>query len=117
MTKGTKQYSGIEFDLVRELKQIVEDNAPLKKPVAELSLGKAVLQDVLSRIMPRPALMKDVVGYVTACHGYSERRPCLLTRQRRSTQRKPMTRDPRLAIRQSTHEIAHKRIRIFANHN
>jgi len=39
--------------------------------------------------------MKHVVAYVTACHGYSERRACALTRQARSTQRKPSVRDPR----------------------
>jgi putative transposase len=55
--------------------------------------------------------MKEVVAYVTACHGFSERRACSLTRQHRSTQRKPSTRDPRLEIRQRMHEIARTRIR------
>jgi len=55
--------------------------------------------------------MKEVVAYVTACHGYSERRACALTRQHRSTQRKPSTRDPRLAIRQRMHEIVRTRLR------
>lgn len=44
-----KQYAGLESDQVRELKQVVEENARLKKLVAELSLDKAVLQDVLSK--------------------------------------------------------------------
>jgi putative transposase len=55
--------------------------------------------------------MKDVVSYVTACHGYSERRACSLTRQHRSTQRKPSIRDPRTEIRQRMHEIVRTRIR------
>lgn len=55
--------------------------------------------------------MKSVVDYVTACHGYSERKACSLTRQHRSTQRKPMVRDPRTAVRQRMHEIAQTRIR------
>ena len=55
--------------------------------------------------------MKKVVEYVTACHGYSERRACALTRQHRSTQRKPSRRDPRLELRQRMHEIAQTRIR------
>ncbi|MFC0389024.1 DDE-type integrase/transposase/recombinase [Muricoccus vinaceus] len=49
--------------------------------------------------------------YVTASHGFSERRACAMTRQHRSTQRKPSTRDPRLEIRQRMHEIARVRIR------
>ncbi len=55
--------------------------------------------------------MKDVVAYVTACHGYSERKACALTRQHRSTQRKPMIRNPHTDIRQRMHEIVRTRIR------
>jgi putative transposase len=55
--------------------------------------------------------MKDVVDYVTACHGYSERKACALTRQHRSTQRKPMILNPHTAIRRRMHEIVRTRIR------
>ncbi len=47
-----KQYAGLESTQVRELKQISEENARLKKLVADLSLDKAVLQDVLSKKSP-----------------------------------------------------------------
>ncbi len=47
-----KQYAGLESDQVREFKQLSEENARLKKLVAELSLDKAVLQDVLSKKFP-----------------------------------------------------------------
>ncbi len=47
-----KQYSGLESTQVRELKQLSEENARLKKLVADLSLDKAVLQDVLSKTFP-----------------------------------------------------------------
>ena len=47
-----KQYGGLQSDQVRELKQLVDENARLKKLVAELSLDKAVLQDVLSKNFP-----------------------------------------------------------------
>lgn len=47
-----RQYGGLESDQVRELKQVVEENNRLKKLVAELSLDKAVLQDVLSKKLP-----------------------------------------------------------------
>jgi putative transposase len=42
--RGKKQYAGLASDQVRELKQVV----------AELSLDKAVLQDVLSNKFPGP---------------------------------------------------------------
>ena len=44
-----KQYVGLEVDQVRQLKQLQEENARLKKLVAELSLDKTMLQDVLSK--------------------------------------------------------------------
>lgn len=47
-----KKYAGLESDQVRELKQVLDENARLKKLVAELSLDKAVLQDVLSKKFP-----------------------------------------------------------------
>ena len=44
-----KQYSGLQSDQVRELKQLQDENARLKKLVAELSLDKAILQDVATK--------------------------------------------------------------------
>lgn len=44
-----KMYVGLEVDQVRQLKQLQEENARLKKLVAELSLDKTMLQDVLSK--------------------------------------------------------------------
>jgi putative transposase len=44
-----KQYAGLQSDQVRELKQLQEENARLKKLVADLSLDKAILQDVASK--------------------------------------------------------------------
>jgi len=45
-------YNGLQPDQVRELKQLQDENAKLKKLVAELSLDKAVLQDVLAKNSP-----------------------------------------------------------------
>lgn len=44
-----KQYGGLEGDQVRELKQLQDENVRLKKLVAELSLDKAILQDINSK--------------------------------------------------------------------
>ena len=44
-----KQYVGLEIDQVRQLKQLQEENGRLKKLVAELSLDKVMLQDVLAK--------------------------------------------------------------------
>ena len=49
-----KQYAGMQSDQVRELKQLQEENARLKKLVAELSLDKAILKYVVSKKFPGP---------------------------------------------------------------
>ncbi len=49
-----KQYAGLQSDQVRELKVLQDENARLKKLVAELSLDKAILQDINSKKWPGP---------------------------------------------------------------
>jgi len=49
-----KVYSGLQSDQVRELKQLQDENARLKRLVAELSLDKAMLQDINSKKWPGP---------------------------------------------------------------
>ena len=41
-----KVYGGLESDQVRELKQLQDENARLKRLVADLSLDKVILQDI-----------------------------------------------------------------------
>ncbi|SCY33508.1 putative transposase [Nitrosospira sp. Nsp13] len=44
-----KQYAGLDSDQARRLKQLQEENERLKKIVAELSLDKAMLADVIKK--------------------------------------------------------------------
>ena len=44
-----KLYAGLHSDQVRELKVLQDENGRLKKLVAELSLDKAILQDVAAK--------------------------------------------------------------------
>jgi len=43
------KYVGLEIDQVRQMKQLQEENLRLKQLVAELTLDKTMLQDVLSK--------------------------------------------------------------------
>ena len=47
--KWKKKYSGLGSSELRRLKQLEEENGKLKRLVADLSLDKAMLQDVLKR--------------------------------------------------------------------
>jgi putative transposase len=49
-----KQYAGMQSEQVRELKQLQDENVRLKKLVADLSLDKAILQDINSKKWPGP---------------------------------------------------------------
>jgi putative transposase len=44
-----KKYGGLEPSEMRRLKQLEEENGKLKRIVADLSLDKAMLQDVIKR--------------------------------------------------------------------
>ncbi len=44
-----KQYKGLETDQVRQCMQLQEENVRLKRLVAELTLDKTMLQDVLPK--------------------------------------------------------------------
>ncbi len=44
-----KQFAGMGVTEIRRLKQLEDENARLKKLVADLSLDKTMLQDVLKR--------------------------------------------------------------------
>jgi putative transposase len=44
-----KKYGGLQIEQARRLKDLEEENRRLKQMVADLSLDKAMLQDVLSK--------------------------------------------------------------------
>ena len=44
-----KQYVGLELEQVREMKQLQDENSRLKQLVADLSLDKTMLRDVLRK--------------------------------------------------------------------
>ena len=47
--KGRSKYGGLEVNEARRLKQLEEENAKLKRLVADLTLDKMVLKDALSK--------------------------------------------------------------------
>ena len=47
--RGKQRYAGLELEQVRQFKQLQEENAKLKRLVADLSLDKVMLQNVLTK--------------------------------------------------------------------
>jgi putative transposase len=48
-SRWKRRYAGLESEQVRQFKQLQEENAKLKRLVADLSLDKVMLQDVLTK--------------------------------------------------------------------
>ncbi len=55
-----KVYAGLQTDQVRQLKQLLEETAQLKKVVAELTLDKVTLTGILKKVV-KPSPRRSVV--------------------------------------------------------
>ena len=44
-----KQYAGMGVQELRELRQLRDENSRLKRPVADLSLDRQILQEIVSK--------------------------------------------------------------------
>ncbi len=59
-----KQYVGMETDQARQMKQLQEENSRLKQLVADLSLDKTMLQDVLEKKVLKPSGRRPMVDHL-----------------------------------------------------
>ena len=55
-----KKYGGLGVSELRRLKQLEEENRQLKRMVADLSLDKQMLQDVLAKMYGPPRVCKTI---------------------------------------------------------
>src|SRR5579864_6843718 len=98
------------LEKVRQLKQLREENTRLKQVVADLTLDKAMLQDVLAKILG-PSRRRQVVKYLHDAYRVSEWRAWGVARMRRATFRYRSHGDPRTEPRIPIREIAQTRVR------
>ncbi|MEQ9454677.1 MAG: IS3 family transposase [Phycisphaeraceae bacterium] len=99
--KWRREYGGLKTDQAKRFKELEQENARLKKLVAELSLDKQILEEVAKGKLLSPRKTRQAVTAVRRRLGVSERRACRVLKQPRSTQRyapserddeKPLTR-------------------------
>lgn len=79
-----KKYGGISPSELKHMRQLEEENLRLKKLVADLSLDKAMLQDVLAKDLTLASL-REWVRDLQARYGASERQVCFALRISRSS--------------------------------
>ncbi|HAX09264.1 MAG TPA: IS3 family transposase [Marinobacter hydrocarbonoclasticus] len=89
-----KKYGGLGPSELRRLKQLEEENQRLKRVVADLSLDKAMLQDVLFKKGLRPPRKRQLVDDFQKRFGVSQRQACaVLGLSRASYHYKSVARD------------------------
>src|SRR5439155_15481869 len=74
--KWKSKYGGLDVSEAKRLKALEEENAKLKKLLADAMLDNAALKDLLSKKMVTPAVKREAVAHLKGAHGMSERRAC-----------------------------------------
>jgi len=108
--KWRQKYAGVGPSELRRMRQLEEENRKLKQIVADLSLDKAMLQDVAKKsgTSRREAAGRELFDRSLE----SElRRACRVIAQPPSTHRYTSSKDPRNDLRQRMREIAQTRVR------
>ncbi len=99
--RWTKKSGSMGVAEVRRLKQFEDENAKLKRLVADLGRDKAILQDVLRKSLT-PGQRRRLVGYARDAYRVTERRawrvPCASRATIRDVSEKPGQGDLRMRI-------------------
>ncbi|WP_419192682.1 IS3 family transposase [Kolteria novifilia] len=82
-----QQYGGMKADEARRLKELEQENAKLKRLLAEAELDKAMLKELFQGKLLSPSRRRAAVDRLEKSFGVSERRACEVAEQPRGTQR------------------------------
>lgn len=105
-----KKYGGISPSELKHMRQLEEENLRLKRLVADLSLDKAMLQDVLAKKELTLARLREWVRDLQARYGASERQVCFALRVSRSSFRYRSVAADDSALRLRIREITETRV-------
>ncbi|MBG0512127.1 IS3 family transposase [Agrobacterium sp. MOPV5] len=106
-----KKYAGLMPSEMKRLRQLEEENAKLKRIVADLSLDKAMLQDVLFKKALRPARKRKLVDTVKVDWKVSIRRACAVLKIDRSLYVYKSRRGEQAELKLKIRDICQTRVR------
>ena len=75
-----RQYSGVGVSELRELRQLREENGRLKRLVADLSMDRQILQEVVSKKTVRPRARRKLARWAQEAYCISERHTARLVK-------------------------------------
>ncbi|WP_456828392.1 IS3 family transposase [Bradyrhizobium sp. USDA 4518] len=105
------KFGGMEASEAKRLKSLEDENAKLKKLLAEQMLDAAALRELLFKKMVGPAAKRAAVAHLKAVMGLSERRACTIVDADRRMVRYRSCRPPDTDLRARLRDLAHERRR------
>ncbi|MFG1379137.1 IS3 family transposase [Xanthobacter autotrophicus ATCC 700551] len=109
--KWKARFGGMEVSEAKRLRALEDENAKLKRMLADAMLDNVALKDLLGKEVVTPAAERKAVAHLMGKHGMSERRACKATGFCRMTMRYQAKRGDDGALRERMKAIAHERRR------
>ncbi|WP_100962111.1 IS3 family transposase [Bosea sp. FBZP-16] len=105
------KFGGMDVSEAKRLKQLEDENAKLKKLLAEQMLDVAAMRELLFKKMVGPAVQRDAVAHLQAVMGLWERRACTIVGADRKMVRYRSCRPPDTELRTRLRDLANERRR------
>ncbi|WP_354125743.1 IS3 family transposase [Bradyrhizobium sp. RT9b] len=105
------KFGGLDVSDAKRLRQLEDENAKLKKLLAEQMLDAAALRELLSKKMVGPVAKREAVAHLQAVMGLAERRACGIVGADRKMVRYRSCRPPDTELRGHLRELANARRR------
>nr|WP_156444653.1 IS3 family transposase [Sphingomonas sp. CCH20-B6] len=105
------KFGGLEVSDAKRLRSLEEENARLKRLLADTMLDNAGLKDLLSKKLVAPAAKRQAVAHLQATLGMSERRACAVVGADRTSMRYRSCRADDGDLRSRLCELAQQRRR------
>ncbi|MBM3564336.1 MAG: IS3 family transposase [Alphaproteobacteria bacterium] len=105
------KFGGMDVSEAKRLKQLEDENARLKKLLADQMLDAAALRELLFKKMVGPAVKREAVAHLRAVMGLSERRACCIVEIDRKTVRYLPRRSADTELRAKLRDLANARRR------